>query len=80
MPCERKRRSRAAISGELVVTAPPSPVVTVFTGWKENTHASDRAQFPTGPSGVCAPSACAASSTITRGRFTSDARSTGKPA
>ena len=68
MPCERKRRSRSASSSELVVTAPPSPVVIAFTGWNENVHMSERAQLPTGPSGVRAPSACAASSTTTRGR------------
>ena len=49
------------------MTAPPSPVVIALTGWNENVHMSERAQLPTGPSGVDAPSACAASSTIDPG-------------
>ena len=80
MPCERKRRSASAYVSEFVVTAPPSAVVIALTGWNENVHRSERAQLPTGPSGVDAPSACAASSTMTRGREVSAARSTGRPA
>ena len=52
MPWLRNRRSRSASSSSLVVTAPPSPVVIAFTGWKEKQHMSERAQLPTGPSGV----------------------------
>ena len=40
---------------------------------------SERAQFPTGPSGVDAPSACAASSTTTRGRVVSADEVDGQP-
>ena len=35
IPWWRKRRIASASSGSSVVTAPPSPVVTILRGWKE---------------------------------------------
>ena len=65
MPCVRNVSSRSRSSGSRTVIAPPSPVVTVLTGWKEKTLMSAWAASPTGPSGRREPSACAASSIST---------------
>ena len=62
-PWWRSRRIEAASSASFVVTAPPSPVVTILRGWKER-----QPIVPSPPHGIpCqrAPSAPAASSSST---------------
>ena len=81
MPCLAKSWTRRASSGSSVVTAPPSPVVTVFTGWKLNVVMS--AMDPTARSRLLVPTAWAASSMKTRPDSSQIARtaswSTGTP-
>ena len=80
IPWCRSRRTAAASSASSVVTAPPSPVVTILRGWNER-HASS----PSAPHGVSryrAPSAPAASSTSATSCGTavcSSSQSTGRP-
>ena len=64
MPWVRNSSRRSRSPASRVVTIPPSPHVIVLTGWKEKTAMSAWRQAPTGPSGVRAPAACAASSMI----------------
>ena len=44
--CSRSRRERAAHSGREVVSMPPSPVVRILRGWKD--QAAISAPAPTG--------------------------------
>ena len=79
-PWLRSRRIEAASSASLVVTAPPSPVVTILRGWKER-----QPIVPRPPQGIPrqrAPSAPAASSSrSTSGgtAFCSSSQSSGRP-
>ena len=79
-PWWRSRRIEAASSASFVVTAPPSPVVTILRGWKERQPIA-----PSPPHGIpCqrAPSAPAASSSSTISGETaswSAAQSSGRP-
>ena len=64
MPWFRKRRRRAARSSSSVRTAPPSPVVRIFAGWRLRTVMS--ASVPTARPSRVAPSECEASAMIVR--------------
>ena len=72
IPCSRSRRSRAARSASSVVSMPPSPVVTILRGWKD--QAASSAPWPTGLPPTVAPMAQAASSTRARSQSAQAAR------
>src|SRR5581483_1843232 len=74
-PWCRSERTRSSRSVSSVVTAPPSPVVTILRGWKEK-HAT-RPRLPQGLPPRDAPSAPAASSST--GRSGSSSRRAGLP-
>ena len=81
MACSRSCLARAAHSGREVVIIPPSPVVRILRGWKD--QAAISAPAPTGLPRYVEPAAQAASSmtTMPRGSHTArmPSRSTGTP-
>ena len=80
IPWLRSRRTDAASSASLVVTAPPSPVVTTLRGWNERQPAA-----PSPPHGIprhfapSAPAASSSSSTSGGTALCSASQSSGRP-